>query len=70
MVTEKETMVVEKEPMIAEKEAIEAEKEALVVEKETDKAEECKSVETDNLVEPENKKDDNAVLRKLLVSWK
>ncbi|WOG94590.1 hypothetical protein DCAR_0313886 [Daucus carota subsp. sativus] len=41
-------------------------KEALVVEKETDKAEECKSVETDNLVEPENKKDDNAVLRKLL----
>lgn len=68
MTVEKELIIAEKEPVVVEKELVIAEKEAVVAEKETDKGEECKSAETDNLAESEDKKDDNVVLRKLLVS--
>ncbi|KAK1354494.1 zinc finger CCHC domain-containing protein 7-like [Heracleum sosnowskyi] len=66
MVEEEEALVAEKEAIVTEEEALAADKETMVVENETDKAEECKSVETDNLGEPEDKKHDNVVLRKLL----
>ncbi|KAL8094358.1 uncharacterized protein LOC141691893 [Apium graveolens] len=71
--TEKEASIAEKEATVMENEvdetgkgALVAVKDTIVVENERDEAEESKSVEIDNLGEPEDKKEDNVVLRKLL----